>query len=285
MEQVQCLDFWLVLLDLLVDPVKRLPKRLLSKLQERWESVLQLNWDKRRVEYRSEELKERVQLAFSVPRPGWILAQYHSPDVMIAASSIEAIQRGEYLLVLGEVHVATNTLRYSFMVAQHPKPDELFHALQQDFPCPRPIPVPPRHWPKLTNRTSMALIAPEDYSVETSVNAPSHRPHNVVMSLSDFVLKGSPAGLMVHSRDGRLSFDVIGIFWGDSVRCKRGIPENPRFSPAYAAGYHRPHGRLPRVVVFRCRRSPVRAAAGGARSLSRSPALDAVSGPAPFCLR
>ena len=51
--------------------------------------------------------------------PAWSLARYFSPDVLIAADGEEALRRGDYEIVLGEVH-ASNTLLYSCFVALHP---------------------------------------------------------------------------------------------------------------------------------------------------------------------
>ena len=40
----------------------------------------------------------------------WEVARHASPDLMLAATDVDAIRRGDYLAVLGEIHVALNTL-------------------------------------------------------------------------------------------------------------------------------------------------------------------------------
>src|ERR1043166_2028258 len=97
---------------------------------------------------------------FTAPRAGWQLARYHSPDVMIAASDTGTINRGDYSFVLGEVHVTSNTLRYAFMMAQHSNPQELSEAYSRDMVSPRVVPVLSRQWPRVTNRTSLAVYSP-----------------------------------------------------------------------------------------------------------------------------
>ena len=50
---------------------------------------------------------------------------------MIAAASPQAIREGHYQFVMGELHMAANTLSSSLFVAQHPTPDELFALLAE----------------------------------------------------------------------------------------------------------------------------------------------------------
>jgi hypothetical protein len=38
----------------------------------------------------------------------WSGVRQHSPDIMIAAASPAEVERGNFLLVLGEIHLATN---------------------------------------------------------------------------------------------------------------------------------------------------------------------------------
>ena len=64
-------------------------------------------------------------------RTGWT-ARYHSPDIMIAAASEEAIRKGDCFFVMGEAHIGLNTLDGSLFVNQHPEPDELLDAVERD---------------------------------------------------------------------------------------------------------------------------------------------------------
>ena len=107
---MELLQFWGRIEPLIFDPVQKLFKRVIPEFQSRWESVLGIAGKERRAEYRSGQLKPLVESLFAVPDAGWQLARYHSPDVMIAAASVEAIRRGDYMFVLGEVHMAANTL-------------------------------------------------------------------------------------------------------------------------------------------------------------------------------
>jgi hypothetical protein len=246
-ETVDLLQFWTMSEVLLLDPKKKLSNRLIPELQHRWAQILgELPIEKHCIRYRSDDLKVRAEEVFAATGPGWQLARYHSPDVMIGASDPEAIDRGDYFFVLGEVHVMTNTLRYAFMMAQHSNPQELVEAMCRDFALPRVIPVLSRQWPRVTNRTSLALYSPRDYHLEISPQM-SNRPRSQVLPISKFVVENCGDSLIVRTLDGRLKFDVI-EFFGEILS----------FTTAHAMEFISGGNHIPRVVVDRlviCRES------------------------------
>lgn len=65
----------------------------------------------------------------------WELARHASPDLMIAAGDIEDIRRGAYLVVLGEVHVAVNTLLFGLLHWAH-EPSKLADWMLRDMKRP-----------------------------------------------------------------------------------------------------------------------------------------------------
>ena len=106
------------------------------ELQRRWEQILDIDPSERRIQLESVELRTRVDELFACPGPGYQEARYHSPDLMIAAESAEALARGEFQLVLGEMHVGSNTLATWLMVEQHPEPEKLIEQLRLDLTEP-----------------------------------------------------------------------------------------------------------------------------------------------------
>jgi hypothetical protein len=48
--------------------------------EEEWASILKIDWEKRFVSYRSEELRAAVTARFRAPGPGWRNARYHCPE-------------------------------------------------------------------------------------------------------------------------------------------------------------------------------------------------------------
>ncbi|HEY6183823.1 MAG TPA: lantibiotic dehydratase [Terriglobales bacterium] len=237
-EVIDLLQFWTVSESLLLDPKKRLANSLIPELQRRWTQILgEIPTEKHVVKYRSQDLKASAEEVFAAPRAGWQLARYHSPDVMIAASDTEAINRGDYSFVLGEVHVTSNTLRYAFMMSQHSHPQELVEAFSRDMVSPKVVPVLSRQWPRITNRTSLAVYSPQDYHLEISPQL-SNCPRSCVIPISNFVVENSEDGLIVRTLDGRLKFDVVDFF-GEILS----------FTTAHAMEFIGGGNHIPRLVV------------------------------------
>lgn len=237
---IDLLQFWTVSESLLLDPRKRLSNSLIPELQRRWAQILgEIPFENHVVKYRSQDLKASAEQVFTAPRAGWQLARYHSPDVMIAASDTEAINRGDYSFVLGEVHVTSNTLRYAFMMAQHSNPQELGEAFSRDMVSPRVVPVLSRQWPRITNRTSLAVYSPQDYHLEFSPQS-SNCPRSRVIPISNFVVENSQGGLIVRTHDGRLNFDIV-EFFGEILS----------FTTAHALEFIGGSNHTPRIVVDR----------------------------------
>jgi hypothetical protein len=213
-DTVELLQFWAATSSAIMDPEAKLLGPVIEEFQHRWRRVLgDLPLGQRCVQLTSREIRSQVELFFAASQPGWRLASYHSPDVMIAAPSAEAISRGEYLLVLGEVHASTNTLRYAFNLAQHARPQELVDAISSDFQQPRAGFVPPRYWPKLTNRTNVVLYSEHDYHIETSRTGFSNRSRERVLPIAAFVVYScGDEDLMVRTRDSALEFEAVDFF-------------------------------------------------------------------------
>jgi hypothetical protein len=206
---VELMEFWSRIELLVFDPAQRPFNQVLAEFQSHWGEILDLPLEASRVERSSSDLMPLVRERFAAPRPGWRLARYHSPDVMIAAADVEAVRRGEYCFVLGEVHVTTNTQRFSFALSQHPAPEQLLHALAADFPESHVLPVPPRQWPRITNRTAIAVVSPHDYYLEIARDSIANAPRSYVLSIASLIIRRASTGLAVEKRDGSLSFDPV----------------------------------------------------------------------------
>ena len=182
---------------------------LIPILQKRWANILKIPAGARQVQYSSEELQPAVMAAFKAPRPGWRAACYHSPDLMIAAKSVEAINRGDYQLVMGELHVGGNTFKPTCFMSQHPAPEEFIAALDKDLPEPRLIPVTPKSWPNMTSRTQPMLISPKDYRFVISGDAHHNSPNSRVVPIGSVFIEDTNDGLVLRSRDGKICMDIV----------------------------------------------------------------------------
>lgn len=205
--------FWYRLYPLIFGDEERQPTRaLMPEFQERWAKVLFKPEGARRVAYTSGELAARVRAEFDVPDSGWKSAIYHSPDLMIAAPSAESIRRGDYQLVLGEIHASVNTLRPAFFSEHHASPGELNRFFQLDHPEPRAVPIIPKsHWPPKTARLLPVLVSPQDYRIEFAPE-PSAVPPSRVLPFGTLVVEECEGELVVRTRDGRLRFDPLDVF-------------------------------------------------------------------------
>jgi hypothetical protein len=206
---IEAATLWAHIQPLIFSESHELPiKELEPLLQERWARILSLPEGARRVHYTAEELRASVGREFEAPRPGWMSARQHSPDLMIAAEGVEAIQRGEYLLTIGELHLATNTVGAASFMSQHPAPEELVRAVEHDFPEPRPLPVKPASWPNSNVRTCIALSSPKDLHVEFAHDSILPGAPNV-LRIADLLAEDVDGTLMMRTRDGRTSFPVL----------------------------------------------------------------------------
>ena len=217
---------------------------LIKVFHERWANVLKIPEGARRVRYSSAELRARVLGAFRAPKPGWRAACYHSPDVMIAAESVDAINRGDYELVMGELHLALNTMNASLRVSQSRRPEELINALDLDLPEPRLVPVNPKNWAGATARTLPALISSKDFRLVLTPE-PHEVPASQALPIGSLVVEEKNGGLVLRTRDGRVSYDIIEAF-GTALSSVIG-----NYFHILARTNHTPRVTIDRVTVCR----------------------------------
>jgi Lantibiotic dehydratase, N terminus len=208
---VDALDFWLRAQRLIFGRRTSLISAVMKGLQKKWGEVLKLDYRKREERYSSQQLREEVEKAFEARKSGWRAGRYHSPDLMVAARSVEAIRRGEYEMVMGELHVGINTLAAGSFVGQHPKPEELFKAVACDLPQPRVLPVSPKSYPKNTSRTNSMFVSPKDYWLEAGGECSSGLIAKT-LPISELVVTRDEHKLVVQTRDGNLLFSVLDLF-------------------------------------------------------------------------
>jgi Lantibiotic dehydratase, N terminus len=208
----------------------------LNKFQHKWAEVMPVSADQRQAHYTSDELRPRVVSAFGVDADDRNYFRYHSPDIMIAAPSVEAINRGEYWLVLGELHLGLNTLSQSLFINQHPEPEKLSEMIDRDLLEPRLTPVPPKFMRKAASRSQLQRPSPKDYFLELALDSPSPSPAHTIL-IGDLIVEDKGDGPAVRSRDGRLHFDLIQTFTEalaglimNGFRLRPPLEHNPRIT-------------------------------------------------------
>ncbi|HBL31123.1 MAG TPA: hypothetical protein DD490_30215 [Acidobacteria bacterium] len=232
-------------------------EKLQQELFARWGRVLAVPPGTRRVQLRSADLRPLVDREFAAPGPGWQKARIHSPDLLIAAPSVEAIRRGDYLAVLGETHVAVNTLDRNAFFSQHPHPEQLSSFIESDLPEPSLIPVFPKVWnqeeanaglgvwaPAASPRMDVALRSAKDFYLDLSLDPP-RVPAGQLLPIGDLVVEPAADQLVVRPRDGRVSFEIIDFYQLvmliQTVSMFRVLPE----------GSYTPRVTIDRLVVVR----------------------------------
>jgi len=203
-------SFWLYAHELLFEKQHPLLATLERSLQERWSTILTFSSDQQHVSYRTGMLRKQVEETFRVPQTDWRPAYYHSPDVMIAAASLEAINTGDFQYILGEVHPGANTLQSAFFAAQHPAPWELKQAIRDDRPQARVIVVPSRELGGATTRMSNGFALPDDWRLVFAHDS-CGVPDQQAVPIGSLGLKLVGERLVVFSSDGRQNWDSMDI--------------------------------------------------------------------------
>ncbi len=205
--------FWQQAQPYLMDEQQRPFGKLLNEFQQHWAQIFNLPPDARQVNYTSAELRPQVQAAFAAPRAGWQRTRYHGPDVLIAAPNVEAIQRGEYQFVLGEIHIGANPLLTPYFRNQHRTPEELLGYFAYDLPAAHLVPVPAKDWPVVTTRTPLVIALPKDFLLAAFPDA-CGLPIDRTVPIGSLVIEQIAGELIVRTRDGRLRFEIIEAFAG-----------------------------------------------------------------------
>ncbi len=125
-----------------------------AELQRRWQQVLGPPASGRRHQVSADAISARAAGYFPGRPVAWSGARQHAPDIMIAAASPGEVERGNFLLVLGEIHLATNTLDQRLFVEQHPDPARLIAAEQADRGPRRIVSILEKDHPNVTSRLS-----------------------------------------------------------------------------------------------------------------------------------
>lgn len=141
----------------------RLLRPDLEELQQRWADLL--------ADDDPSSLAGRAAAAFGDHGPAWPTSVYHSPDVQIAARSVDDIERGGFLAVIGDFHPA-NALLQGMFSTRHPDPAALRAAAHADLGSPLLFPILHRR-PSfgIDARIVLDFTSPEDYHVATKAGA------------------------------------------------------------------------------------------------------------------
>lgn len=177
--------------------------------------------------------------AFPAAAPGWSAGRLHSPDLQICAESVEAVNRGDYLVVLGELHAAWATFDCAVFTLPHPDPGALRDALTADLGPGRVRPLYPVDWPRYTGRVAHALDHPTDRELGFT-DAPVADPERTLAATA-LLVTDEDGELVATAPDGR-RWPLLEIF---SELVSMHAVDGFKLTGAD------PHGHTPRIVVDR----------------------------------
>ncbi|MCB9759077.1 MAG: lantibiotic dehydratase [Alphaproteobacteria bacterium] len=176
----------------------------LTPWQDAWRRAVDPQPGARRVTCTARQLAGRL----SIPEvaPGWPSAGFMSPDVMLTAPDLAALQRGAFEVVVGELHAHRNMLAYPVALALHPAARAAASAaFAKD------------HGPFLRQNVSRAGMmratrfvppeCPELYMVDRDW-PPPHVPAERLLAEAELVTGQIGDALIVQTRDGRLTLPL-----------------------------------------------------------------------------
>jgi Lantibiotic dehydratase, N terminus len=219
----------------------------IAELQRRWQQVLGPPQSERRHQVSADAISARAAGCFPGRPVTWSGARQHSPDIMIAAASPGEVERGNFLLVLGEIHLACNTLEGRAIVEQHPDPARLIAAEQADRGPERIVPIQAKDHPIVTSRIgSSAVLGPGQLYWSSAVNGAFEPPESdTVMPGAAMTVTRRGNDLVVQLMPSGTELDLFEVIW-DFVA---GVVIDA-FRPAAPAA-HRPRITIDRFVLSR----------------------------------
>jgi hypothetical protein len=179
--------------------------------RQKWDDILSVGRQDSTVQFRSHDLKEKVEQLFPELGAGYYPVRYFCPDLMLAAEDAEAVRKGELQYILGEVHAGKNTLCHAALVEQHPNRQDLVEATQWDLASSCLKILNTQADQTTTVRTSEGVLRPTDYFLATTPDAVAPSGYGS-HPISGLVLNERDAAIEVVSlADGR-HFHILEAF-------------------------------------------------------------------------
>jgi hypothetical protein len=219
-----------------------------AELQRRWQQVLGPPQSPSRHQVSADTISARAAECFPAHPVTWSAAWQHSPDVMIAAASPGEVERGNFLLVLGEIHLATNTLDQRLFAEQHPDLDRLIAAEQADRGPRRIVLISAKDHPNVTSRTSPPsdILGPGQLYWSAAITDSFDPPDSdIVMPGAAMTVTRRGEALVVQVAPSRAELDFFEVIGDEMV----GVVVEA-FQPAAPAA-HRPRITIDRFVLSR----------------------------------
>ena len=153
---------------------------------------------------------ERAQVLFSDFGSAWPISVFHSPDIQIAAADVDAVERGDYLVVIGDYHPGASPLGQGLFSYRHPDRQRFLETWGSDVGTPAIYPLPPRvPQVPLTARLMPAANLPGDIVVLPPMPEARARQGSRVVSVADLLVDGAT----ITDREGSFRAPLDSLFW------------------------------------------------------------------------
>ena len=141
---------------------------VVGELQRRWSAILAIPDGARHHQVDPALIGAAVSAAFASGPPQWSGGLRHAPDILIDAESVGAINRGDYQLVLGELHTAVNTVERAALVEQSDHKDRL-RAMARFATGPgRIVMNPSRDWDYVARTRPSPIVLSSEHTYWTA---------------------------------------------------------------------------------------------------------------------
>ncbi|WBB71198.1 lantibiotic dehydratase [Micromonospora sp. WMMD1128] len=186
------------------------------------------------IRVRAADLADRIDVVFPDSRPTWSNAAMHSPDLQICATDAAALGRGDYTVVLGELHAAWSSFDCAVFTPSHPDVERLRDALAADLGERRVRLLFPADWPRRTSRTAESLAGPTDRQLAFQ-DAPGADPARVLPTV-DLTVDAVDGDLVATASDGQrwplaeIFAPVLSAHAVDGFKLVAAAPHTPRIT-------------------------------------------------------
>ncbi|MFI8805255.1 thioesterase domain-containing protein [Micromonospora chalcea] len=197
-------DLWFLAQGMFWGDGERPVDAVAAEFAARWSGLFGLDTlpaDTTDVRLRAADLADRIDAVFPGTGPEWSNAAIHSPDLQICATDADALRRGDYTVVLGELHAAWSSFDCAVFTPSHPDVERLRDALAADLGQRRVRLLFPADWPRRTSRTAESLTGPTDRHL-AFLDAPGADPARVLPTV-DLVVDDVDGELVATASDGQ----------------------------------------------------------------------------------
>ncbi|MFI6824113.1 thioesterase domain-containing protein [Micromonospora sp. NPDC050187] len=235
--EVSLADLWFLAQGLFWGTGDRPVDAVAAEFARRWAGLFGLDAlpaGTRRLDVGVAGLADRAAEVFPAAPPTWANARLHSPDLQICARDAEALARGEYTVVLGELHAAWASFDCEVFTPSHPDVERLRAALDEDLGGRRVRLLVPDEWPRRTSRVAESLVGPADRQLAFAPAAGAD-PDRVLPTV-DLTVVDRDGELVAVAPDGR-TWTLDEVFAGpltmhavDGFKLVAAAPHTPRIT-------------------------------------------------------